>query len=68
VLSKEFVVLVLLSLFIAFPVAGYAMNNWLQDFQYRTPLSRMIFAMAGAGALLITLLTMSFQAIKARHS
>lgn len=64
-LSKEFVVLVFISLFIAAPVAYYFMHNWLQDYQYRTELSWWIFAAAGAGAIVITLLTVSFQAIKA---
>jgi putative ABC transport system permease protein len=64
-LSKEFVVLVLASLLIAFPLAYYFMDNWLQDYVYRTNLSWTIFAMAGGGALLITLLTVSFQAVKA---
>lgn len=64
-LSGEFVGLVIISLFIAAPVAYYFMHNWLQDYQYRVALSWWIFASAGAGALLITLLTVSFQAIKA---
>jgi len=64
-LSNEFVVLVVISLLIAVPVAYYFMRNWLQDYQYRAPLSWWIFAFAGAAALLITLLTVSFQAIKA---
>ena len=64
-LSKEFVLLVIISLFIAGPVAYYFMHNWLQDYQYRTELSWWIFVVAGAGALVITLLTVSFQAIKA---
>ena len=64
-LSKEFVVLVIISLFIAVPVAYYFMHNWLQDYQYRAALSWWIFAAAGSGALVITLLTVSFQAIKA---
>jgi putative ABC transport system permease protein len=64
-LSKDFVVLVLISLFIAAPIAYYFMHAWLQNYQYRTELSWWIFATAGAGALLITLLTVSFQAIKA---
>lgn len=63
--SKEFVVLVMISLFIAAPIAHYFMYNWLQGFQYRAELSWWIFAAAGAGALAITLLTVSFQAIKA---
>jgi len=64
-LSKDFVVLVFISLFIAVPTAYYFMYNWLQNYQYRTELSWWIFAMAGSGALIITLLTVSFQAIKA---
>jgi putative ABC transport system permease protein len=64
-LSKDFVVLVFISLFIAIPTAYYFMHNWLQHYQYRTDLSWWIFALAGAGALVITLMTVSFQAIKA---
>ena len=64
-LSKDFVVLVLIALLIATPLAYYGMNEWLQKYSYRTELSWWIFASAGAGALVITLLTVSFQAIKA---
>jgi len=64
-LSNEFVGLVIISLLIAVPVAYYFMHNWLQDYRYRVALSWWIFATAGAGALVITLLTVSFQAIKA---
>lgn len=64
-LSKDFVKLVLISLFIAIPAAHYFMNNWLENYQYRTELSWWIFAMAGLAALVITLLTVSFQSIKA---
>ena len=64
-LSNEFVGLVIISLFIAVPVAYYFMHNWLQDYRYRVALSWWIFATAGACALVITLLTVSFQAIKA---
>ena len=64
-LSKDFVTLVLLSLLIAIPIAGIAMHHWLQSFPYHTALSWWIFGAAGAGALLITLLTVSFQTIKA---
>jgi hypothetical protein len=64
-LSKEFVVLVLLSCFIAIPVANYFLHSWLQNYAYRTEISWWIFAVAGLGALTITLLTVSFQAIKA---
>ena len=64
-LSKDFVVLVIISCCIAVPVAYYFMHNWLLGYQYRTGLSWWIFAGAGIGALFITLLTVSFQAIKA---
>lgn len=64
-LSKEFVMLVVIALLISIPVAWYLMQNWLQDFQYRIGISWSIFAAAGAGALLVTLLTISYQAIKA---
>jgi putative ABC transport system permease protein len=64
-LSKEFVTLVIISLFIASAASYYFMNNWLQNYQYRANLSWWIFATAGIGALTITLLTVSFQAIKA---
>ena len=63
--SKDFVVLVLISLLIAIPVAYYFMHNWLQDYHYSTNLSWWIFVASGIGALVITLLTVSFQAIKA---
>jgi hypothetical protein len=63
-LSKDFVLLVLLSFFIATPIAYYFMHGWLQNYQYRADLSWWIFAAAGGGALMITLLTVSFQAIK----
>jgi ABC-type antimicrobial peptide transport system permease subunit len=64
-LSKEFVMLVLISLLIATPTAYYFMHNWLQGYQYRTDISWWIFALAGFGALSITIITVSYQAIKA---
>jgi ABC-type antimicrobial peptide transport system permease subunit len=64
-LSKEFMLLVILSCLIATPIAYYVMNQWLQNYDYRTEISWWIFAAAGLVALLITLLTVSFQAIKA---
>jgi ABC-type antimicrobial peptide transport system permease subunit len=64
-LSKEFVALVLLSLLIATPVAWYFMHHWLLNYAYRTQPSPWIFALSGLGALLITLLTVSFQALRA---
>ena len=64
-LSKEFVALVALSFLIAAPIAGFYLNRWLQGYEYRVSVSWGVFASAGAGALAITLLTVSFQAIKA---
>jgi len=64
-LSKDFLVLVIISLIIATPIAWYFMNNWLQNYQYHTGISWWIFAVTGMGALLITIITVSFQAIKA---
>ena len=67
-LSREFVLLVMISLLLATPIAYYFMFNWLQDYQYRAALSWWIFGIAGGAAMLITLLTVSFQAIKAAIS
>ena len=64
-LSKDFVVLVVISVMIAIPIALYFMNNWLHKFEYQTKISWWIFLAAGLAALLITLLTVSFQAVKA---
>jgi ABC-type antimicrobial peptide transport system permease subunit len=64
-LSTEFVVLVAISLLIAIPVAYYFMNGWLHQYQYRSPITWWIFALSGTGAIAITLITVSFQAIKA---
>ncbi|HLG40860.1 MAG TPA: FtsX-like permease family protein, partial [Chitinophagaceae bacterium] len=64
-LSREFVVLVIISCVIAAPVAWYFMNEWLQKYTYRTKIEWWVFIAAIGGALLITLLTVSFQAIKA---
>jgi ABC-type antimicrobial peptide transport system permease subunit len=64
-LSKEFVILVTISLLIASPTALYFMHNWLQNYQYRTDLSWWIFASAGLLTIAIALITVSFQAVKA---
>jgi len=64
-LSKDFLRLVFISCIIAFPFAWWMMNNWLQDYQYRIEISWWIFLIAGVAAILIALLTVSFQAIKA---
>lgn len=64
-LTKEFALLVLLSLIIAIPTANYLMFTWLQNYHYRTNISWWVLAIAGAVTLLITLLTVSYQAINA---
>ncbi|GAB3513899.1 ADOP family protein [Emticicia fontis] len=64
-LSKDFIILVLISLFIAAPIAYYFMNGWIQKYAYRTDISWWIFVAASVGAIVVTLLTVSFQAIKA---
>lgn len=64
-MSREFVVLVVISLLIAAPTAYYFMHNWLLNYQYRTNIAWWVFAATGAGALFITLCTVSYQSIKA---
>jgi len=64
-LSKEFALLVIISCFIAIPLAWYYLNGWLQQYDYKTTISFWIFIFSGLGALLITLITVSFQAINA---
>jgi ABC-type antimicrobial peptide transport system permease subunit len=64
-MAKEFLQLVTVSCVIAFPFAWWFMHNWLQDYAYRTSIHWWMFALAGLAALLIALITVSFQAIKA---
>ncbi|HEX5555233.1 MAG TPA: FtsX-like permease family protein, partial [Chitinophagaceae bacterium] len=64
-LSLDFLKLVMVATVIAIPVAWWAMNRWLQDFAYRTTIHWWVFLLAGALVLLIALITVSFQAIKA---
>jgi putative ABC transport system permease protein len=64
-LSKDFLKLVLIASVIAFPVAWYAMNNWLQDFAYKTDISWWVFALSTGIVTAIALITISFQSIKA---
>lgn len=64
-LSKDFVILVMISLFITSPLAYYFMNNWTQQYTYHTEIPWWVFAVTGIGALVITLLTVSYQSIKA---
>ena len=64
-LSKDFVKLVLIAIVIAIPLASWAMNQWLKDFAFRVDVSWWIFLLAGFIAMLIAIVTISFQAIKA---
>ena len=63
--SKDFLKLILIAFLIAAPLAWYFLHQWLQDFAYKIALSWWIFALAGGASVLIALLTMSYQAIKA---
>lgn len=67
-LSKDFIRLTLIAIIIAFPIAWYFMNKWLEDFAYRINITWTIFLMASLATLLITLVTISFQAIGAAMS
>jgi putative ABC transport system permease protein len=64
-LSKEFALLVFISCFIAIPLAWYYLNGWLKQYEYRTAISFWIFIASAIVALVITIITVSFQAIKA---
>jgi putative ABC transport system permease protein len=64
-LSKEFIKLVVIASVIAIPIAWWAMNRWLDDFAYRTPIAAWVFLLAGLMALCVAVITVSFQAIRA---
>jgi putative ABC transport system permease protein len=64
-LSKDFLLLVLMAIVIASPLAWYASHKWLQDFSYRITIQWWVFVIAGCASILIALLTISFQAIRA---
>jgi ABC-type antimicrobial peptide transport system permease subunit len=63
--SKEFIILIAIAFVIASPIAWYFMDDWLRDYPYRINLSWWIFLAGGIGAIIIALITVSFQAIKA---
>ena len=67
-LSKDFAGLVVIAIILAIPIAYYVLNQWLQDFAHRINISWWIFVLAGVSALLIAVLAVSFQAIKAAVS
>ncbi|MDX1939264.1 MAG: FtsX-like permease family protein [Saprospiraceae bacterium] len=64
-LSKDFLKLVFIAILLAVPISWYVMNHWLEGFAYRISIQWWVFVLAGAGALLIALLTVSFQAVRA---
>jgi ABC-type antimicrobial peptide transport system permease subunit len=64
-LSRDFVIMVVISLVFAAPIAYYFMHNWLQGYDYHSNIAWWIFVVTGAGAMSITLLTVSYQSIKA---
>ena len=64
-LSRKFVILILISVTIASPLAWYSMNKWLQDFAYRIDMGLIVFFVAAVGALAIALATVSIQGIRA---
>ncbi|WP_455169835.1 FtsX-like permease family protein [Aegicerativicinus sediminis] len=64
-LSKDFFILVLIACFLAIPIGYYLMDGWLDKFDYRTPMNWWVFVLAALGAILITLITVSHQAIRA---
>ena len=67
-LSRDFVILVTMASLVSFPVAWWALNRWLQDFAYRITIEWWVFIVAALAALVIALLTVSIQAIKAAVS
>jgi putative ABC transport system permease protein len=64
-LSKDFLILVMIASLVSIPIAYYFMNDWLQKYNYRTSISWWVFALSTVGTMIITLLTVSYQAIKA---
>jgi putative ABC transport system permease protein len=64
-LTTEFIILVGISIVMATPLAWWAMNHWLRDFAYRISINPWVFAGAGLGALVIALITVSAQALRA---
>ena len=64
-LSKDFLVLVVIAALVAFPIAWWAMQKWLSDFAYRTSIDWWVFALAATASIVIALVTISTQSIKA---
>jgi putative ABC transport system permease protein len=64
-LSKDFVKLILIAILVSTPVSWYAMNLWLEGFAYQVSIQWWVFLVAGVGSIIIALMTISFQSIKA---
>ncbi|MBS7563361.1 hypothetical protein KHS38_03005 [Mucilaginibacter sp. Bleaf8] len=64
-LSRDFLILVIIAFIVAVPVAWYAMSEWLKGYEYRIKLGLPVFLVAAIATILIALLTVSYQAIKA---
>ena len=64
-LSKDFIILIIISCLVAIPLAYFLLSRWLQKYQYHIELSWWIFAAAAGTALVITLVTVSLQAVRA---
>ncbi len=64
-LSADFLKLIGIAMLIAFPLAWWMMNNWLQQYQYKVTIGPMVFILAGAAAIVITMITISYQSIRA---
>jgi len=67
-MSKEFVKLVLVAFVVAVPLSWYAMQKWLEGFEYKTPLNILPFVYAGLGAMAIALLTISYESLRAANT
>ncbi len=67
-ITKEFFILILFSMMIAFPIAYYLMKDWLQNYTYKTPLSIWIFVISGLAILFIALITVSFHTFRAGNA
>ena len=67
-LSKEFLIIVIISTLISWPITYYLMNNWLQDFAYRISLNVWMFIIAGVTSFILAFVTMGYQAIKAAYA
>jgi putative ABC transport system permease protein len=67
-LTREFIVLIIVSNIIAWPIAWYAMSRWLEGFAFRTEMGLLTFAIAGVVTLIVAMLTASYQVIRAAHT